>query len=639
MDFKEIIGESAEDLYENAPCGYVSTLPDGTIVKINQTLLAWIGYSREEVLGLKKLQGFFSIGGRIFYETHHAPLLQMQGGVSELSYDLTRKDGVAFPALINSIQIKDASGKPLLTRSTVLNITERKKYEKELLHAKKKAEKATEAKAAFLSTISHEIRTPLNAVIGITHLLLDASPRPDQANLLNMLKFSSGHLLNLINDVLDFSKIESGRIALEEKEFNVRGLLSGILGSLGVKAEEKGLSMQVHVDDRLPACLVGDPVKISQVLTNLIGNAIKFTHSGSVTVSLVAAEIADGAILIEFSVTDTGIGIPREKHEQIFEEFAQAGYAINQTYGGSGLGLAICRKLLELYGSRLTLKSEPGKGSRFSFSLSLRPGQEPAQGALPEGPADTSRSLAGVRVLVAEDNRVNRYIVSQFLEKWGARYDAVESGAEAVAHISRNDYHVVLMDLQMPGMDGYEAAIRVRSLPGEKYRQLPIIAFSASGKNAMEESPEAAGINDFVSKPFQPHELFAKLAAYADQGINPLPSELPFDLRGCVALTENNREDLAHLVQISLEELNNYKGVFRNSLSTGDAALLERIAHKSIATRNLLDTKKLNALIGQAQMQLQEESNQTRLQELMAAIEAELNAIITGLQRFSSREE
>ncbi|MBD0260961.1 MAG: PAS domain S-box protein, partial [Cytophagales bacterium] len=346
--------------------------------------------------------------------------------MSELNYDFTRKNGTSFPALINSVMLKDDQGKPLLTRSTVLDITERKRYERELLLAKKKAEEATAAKAAFLSTISHEIRTPLNAVTGITHLLAEASPRPDQAELLEMLQFSAGHLLNLINDVLDFQKIESGKITLEEKPFDLRGLLAGILGGLGVKAAQQGLAVHTRIDDRLPPYLVGDPVKLSQVLTNLIGNAIKFTQRGSVTVAAEAREMTETAMTIEFSVTDTGIGIPAEKQAHIFEEFVQAGYAINETYGGTGLGLAISRKLVELHGGKLALKSEPGKGSRFFFTLSLKPG--PAA-LTPRGrPDGTGTSLAGLRVLVAEDNRVNRFILAQFLQKWGARFDAAENG-------------------------------------------------------------------------------------------------------------------------------------------------------------------------------------------------------------------
>ncbi len=656
MDIKELIEESAEDLYENAPCGYVSTLPNGTIVKINQTLLAWLGYRREEVLHQKKLQNFFSIGGRIFYETHHAPLLCMQGGVSELNYDFTRKNGSSFPALINSVQMKDDQGNPLLIRSTVLDITERKRYEKELLLAKKKAEEAMAAKAAFLSTISHEIRTPLNAVTGITHLLSEGAPRPDQAELLDMLQFSSGHLLNLINDVLDFQKIESGKLTLEEKAFDLRGLLAGILGGLGVKATQKALALHTHVDDRLPSFLVGDPVKLSQVLTNLIGNAIKFTQQGSVTVTLEAREITEKAVAIEFSVTDTGIGIPTEKHAQIFEEFVQAGYAINQTYGGTGLGLAISRRLVELHGGKLALESELGKGSRFFFTLSLRPGHPPAAPALPGISGFGDASLVGLRVLAAEDNKVNRFILAQFLAKWGANFDLAENGAEAVALAERNDYQVVLLDLQMPGLDGFEAAKRMRGLPGDKYQSVPIIALSASSRAGLEESLATAGISDFVGKPFHPGELLAKIAAHVgsrgpeveenaqpqansqrehSQPVVPLPADTPsITLNHCIALTENNREDLMDLVQLSIDELVHYKGEFGSILTAGDLALFERLAHRSKVSINLLEANRLKALVREARRQLHEAADLTARQALVSAIATEVDAVVDQLKRF-----
>jgi PAS domain S-box-containing protein len=656
VDIKELIEESAEDLYENAPCGYVSTLPNGTIVKINQTLLAWLGYRREEVLHQKKLQNFFSIGGRIFYETHHAPLLCMQGGVSELNYDFTRKNGSSFPALINSVQMKDDQGNPLLIRSTVLDITERKRYEKELLLAKKKAEEAMAAKAAFLSTISHEIRTPLNAVTGITHLLSEGAPRPDQAELLDMLQFSSGHLLNLINDVLDFQKIESGKLTLEEKAFDLRGLLAGILGGLGVKATQKALALHTHVDDRLPSFLVGDPVKLSQVLTNLIGNAIKFTQQGSVTVTLEAREITEKAVAIEFSVTDTGIGIPTEKHAQIFEEFVQAGYAINQTYGGTGLGLAISRRLVELHGGKLALESELGKGSRFFFTLSLRPGHPPAAPALPGISGFGDASLVGLRVLAAEDNKVNRFILAQFLAKWGANFDLAENGAEAVALAERNDYQVVLLDLQMPGLDGFEAAKRMRGLPGDKYQSVPIIALSASSRAGLEESLATAGISDFVGKPFHPGELLAKIAAHVgsrgpeveenaqpqansqrehSQPVVPLPADTPsITLNHCIALTENNREDLMDLVQLSIDELVHYKGEFGSILTAGDLALFERLAHRSKVSINLLEANRLKALVREARRQLHEAADLTARQALVSAIATEVDAVVDQLKRF-----
>ena len=369
-----------------------------------------------------------------------------------------------------------------------------------------------------------------------------------------------------------------------------------------------------------------------------------------------AGEITDGAVSVLFSVSDTGIGIPAEKHAQIFEEFEQAGYAINETYGGTGLGLAISRKLVELHGGKLALESELGKGSRFYFTLSLKPGYEPAALAAPENQNLTATSLAGLRVLAAEDNKVNRFILSQFLTKWGARFDLAENGAEAVALAERNAYHVVLLDLQMPGVDGFEAASRMRNLPGDKYRSVPIIALSASSRAGLEESLAAAGIDDFVGKPFQPDELLAKIAAHAgnqsgagnphpEPGENarpepagpvaPPPAGRPsITLNHCMALTENNREDLLDLVQLSIDELVHYKGEFGRILVAGDAALLDRLAHRSKVTINLLEASRLKALIGQARRQLHEGGDLAARQTLAGAIAAEVDAVVDELKQF-----
>jgi PAS domain S-box-containing protein len=362
--------ESAEDLYENAPCGYLSTLPDGTLIKVNQTLLRWTGYTREELLG-RRFQDLLTRGGRIFHETHYAPLLRMQGAVSEINLDLVDKAGQALPTLLNSTLLKDAAGAPLLVRTTLFHITDRKKYERELVAARKKAEEAARAKADFLSMVSHEIRTPMNAIIGIAHLLQETSLSARQFEYLRLLKFSSENLLNLLNGILDFSKMEAGKATLEERTFNIRQLVYSTFYALSAKAEEKQLSVRVEVDERLPAHLQGDPVKLGQVLTNLLSNAIKFTEKGSVTVALHVEELHADSVSVGFRVTDTGIGIPTDRLAHVFEEFTQASSDIALKYGGTGLGLAISRKLVELHGGALTVESVLGAGSCFSFSLRL----------------------------------------------------------------------------------------------------------------------------------------------------------------------------------------------------------------------------------------------------------------------------
>jgi len=504
-----LLEESAEDLYENAPCGYLSTLPGGTILKVNQTFLTWTGHRREDLVGHKRFQDLLTPGGRIFHETHYAPLLQMQGEVREIAVEVICADGRRLPALINSVLRKDAAGRPLLSRTTVFNAADRKEYERELLRERQRAEQAARAKSDLISMISHEIRTPLNAIMGVAHLLGTPDLSPKQQKLVRILRSSSESLLSLINDILDFSKIEAGKVSLEERSFDLRHLVHEIAGNLQMKAEEKGLALEVHVDERMPDSLLGDPIKIGQVLANLLSNAVKFTAQGSVAVTLQVLERISDAVSIDFQVTDTGIGIAPDRLPHVFDEFTQANYDIGLKYGGTGLGLSISKKLVELHGSRIAVESELGRGTAFSFVLRLR------LPAAVETAAVEERSLSGLRVLVADDNEVNVLVLTGFLREWGAELDVVTNGRQAVERVQERDYDLVLMDLRMPELDGYAATREIRSLADEKFRRLPIFAVSASTRMGHQHDLDTAGFTEFVGKPVSPDILFAKIAKHA----------------------------------------------------------------------------------------------------------------------------
>jgi PAS domain S-box-containing protein len=505
--------ESAEDLYENAPCGYVSALPGGLLVKVNQTFLDWTGYRREDLIGRRRFQDLLTPGGRIFHETHFAPLLRMQGEVREISLEISRADGGRLPVLVHSVVRKDGSGSPLLTRTTVFNATDRSEYERELRRERERAERADKAKADFISMISHEIRTPLNAIMGVAHLLGASELSPKQEKYVRILRSSSENLLHLVNEVLDFSKIESGKVSLEERTFDLRQLVHQVAHGLHGKAEEKGLALETRIDERLPEALLGDPVKIGQVLTNLLGNALKFTAQGAVTVELQVLEIEADAVAFELRVADTGIGIAPERLAHIFEDYTQASYDIGMKYGGTGLGLSISKRLVELHGSRLEVESELGAGTAFSFRLRLKTAEPTvAEATLAETAPQT---LNGLRVLVADDNEVNVFVLTGLLRSWGVEHDVVTNGRQAVESVQAGDYQLVLMDLRMPELDGYSATRAIRSLPDPKLAQLPVFAISASTRMGHQHELDAAGFTEFVGKPINPDVLFGKLARYA----------------------------------------------------------------------------------------------------------------------------
>ncbi|WP_229238627.1 hybrid sensor histidine kinase/response regulator [Dyadobacter sp. Leaf189] len=407
----------------------------------------------------------------------------------------------------------DASGKVVKLYGAIMDIDNQKKAEQELIHAKEMAEMAAVAKSQFLSTMSHEIRTPMNAVIGFTHLLLQQNPTSEQMEYLNILKFSAENLLVLINDILDFSKIEAGKIEFEETDFNVLFLLENIRSGVLQKANEKGILLKLKVTNSVNVTVTGDPVRLGQILTNLVSNAVKFTERGKVTISADVAKREGDTILIDFRVEDTGIGIPPDKIENIFDSFTQATSDTTRKYGGSGLGLTITKKLLELQQSKIYVESEPGQGSAFYFSLAFKISEK----QLAQQTAGTftgTFSLEGMRVLIVEDNAINVLLMRNFMKQWKVDYDVADNGLIALQKVQLADYDLVLMDLQMPEMDGYEATLKIRQLPGEKYANLPIVALTASAMMDIKDIAFTVGMNDYISKPFSPAELYSKIASY-----------------------------------------------------------------------------------------------------------------------------
>lgn len=387
--------------------------------------------------------------------------------------------------------------------------------EQDLLKAKEEAEKSSHAKAEFLSIMSHEIRTPMNAVVNLTNFLLEDSPAVRQVENLNILKFSANNLLAIINDVLDFNKIESGKVEFEAIDFDLLQLLDSIRYSMAVNARKKDIGFFLESDLNLSHMLVGDPNRLTQILNNLISNAIKFTDKGWVKLRLKVVEETNNNIKLDFAIQDTGIGISDEERLYIFNMFTQAASDTTRKYGGTGLGLAITRKLLQLQDSEIELQSTVGEGSTFSFVLEFGKGA-PLQSSNGVGvPTQKDRrDLTGKHILVVEDNTVNVLVVKRFLQKWGVEFVHAEDGLEALKKVDDYAFDLILMDIHMPNMDGYEAAKAIRQKENAHYQQVPIIALTASALLDNKERVYEAGMNDIVVKPFKPAELYRILTQY-----------------------------------------------------------------------------------------------------------------------------
>lgn len=402
-----------------------------------------------------------------------------------------------------------------LNRELSMNQQKLEKYITQLEDARIELEKSTKAKSEFLATMSHEIRTPMNAIMGMTHLLRKEEPRDDQMEPLNILDFSGRTLLTLIDDVLDFSKIEAGRIEFESTEFDLHQLVSTIIETFRVTAANKNIELRSHIQKNLHPVLTGDPARLTQILNNLISNAVKFTEHGHVALSINKLKEEGEEITIQFEVEDTGIGIANDRIESIFESFTQASGSTKRLYGGTGLGLAISKQLTELQGGKVWVDSTLGEGSTFYIQLTFE------KGAVKEASVDSSSDvifdeqlLHGLRVLLAEDNVVNQKVMSRFLERWSVELTVVDNGEDAVKEIKSSSFDVVLMDLQMPLMDGYEATMEIRKLEDSIKAKTPIIALTAAALQEVKEQVFACGMNDFVTKPFNPAELKEKMAVH-----------------------------------------------------------------------------------------------------------------------------
>lgn len=490
---------------------------------------------------------------------------------------------------------------------SIEDITPRKKYEQELLEAKREAEEASQMKEEFLSTMSHELRTPLNAVIGMSHLLLQDNPQPYQLENLNTLKFSAENLLALINDVLDFNKLEAGAIALEETEVNLHQLINSIQRTFQPKAVLQSVKLNTKIDRDIPQVIIGDPLRLSQMINNLVSNALKFTQEGSVLITAKLINESRKKLKIAFSIKDTGIGIPKDKLESIFERFSQAEKETTRKYGGTGLGLSITRKLIQMWGGDIQVSSIVNKGSIFTFTLDFKRANEAQlQQADSITSGESEMSLSGIRILIVDDSYINQLVAAKFLQRWGVTADKSDNGSEAIEMIKTTDYDAVLMDIEMPGMNGIEATDAIRELGG-KFSKLPIIVLTAGSLNETKKNIGSTKVNGIIQKPFDPDHLYDKIAEVVKR--SPTKKEKSkktqsdfVSFEKIYRVANGDHQFVIKLIKTAIVELNKFRDIYLEAFRNRDEKLFHAMKHKILPSLQLFNVGLLESEINKGEV-------------------------------------
>lgn len=649
-------------LFDAAMAGIVF-VRDRKILSCNRYLEQMFGYEPGELLG-QTTRVWYPDEYTFFEVGEHVIEAQIQQGFFSEERELVRKDGSRFWARMQAQAIdSDDLGKGVA--GMVIDITAEREAMSQMEQARALAEEAAKTKADFLANMSHEIRTPMNAIMGMTHLVLQTELDDRQRDYLQKIRRSNKHLLGIINDILDFSKMEAGKLSLERVEFSLQALLEELSDSLVAKAEEKGLEFKVSIDESLPDRLLGDPLRLQQILLNFGNNAVKFTDHGTIEIRAERVESAGDGLCLKFMVQDTGIGLSQAQQSKLFRSFEQADGSTTRKYGGSGLGLAICRRLAEMMHGKVGVVSHEGEGSTFWFVVRLevaavQPEVKAAGGAehrntrieARDHVRTLKRQLQGANVLLVEDNALNQEVAVALLEQVGIRVDVAVNGADALECVARTAYDLILMDMQMPVMDGLTATRRLRQQ--EQYKALPIVAMTASVLSGDRAACMEAGMNDYLTKPIEPEQLWSCLQqwiSWADQGrdMDKMPHDtLPVDEAGLPVIDGLDTETG---LKLALDDVNLYRRLLQSFVSghqgfthritaallQNDAEQAERLVHTLKGSAGQVGASAVAALAQEYEWQLkQARESEAPLPSLNPALATGLHRLLEPLVAFFS---